>query len=275
MSGELSPVPVPAGDRRAPARSSGGSGLIFTLWGLTGVLIGVVLGAAGVGDNLLARYFTPDTRHQRDLLEMTGRLDEIRSDLTSREQELSAERHQRKEAVAALKGLIEAAERSAVVASRQSELLSGLLSYERQRSDANRARLVDTLCRLRAPAGAAGVAVESVPLAFGADEVGKAGAFDSLLALLGVSRELIARARRDPAGVSIPAVTPYNVFEVQRAMQVRRAIMRDIHEAVAAINRQVQAVKLAKAVKLTDGSEHSIPRDVAFAMLARADCRGG
>ncbi len=274
MSGEVSRLPAPDGEGRGPVRGRGGSSLISVLWGLTGTLIGVVLGAAGMGDNLVVRFMAPDTQHQREVVEWSARLDEIRRDLTARERELGEERHQRKEAVAALRGVIEAAERSAQASARQGELLSGLLVHQRGGSEASRQRLVEVVCRLRADAGGGGMTVENAPLAFGADEISKAGPWDGLMAQLGVSGDLLARARRNPSSVAVPAVTPYNVFEVQRAMQIRRSIMREAHEATTAINRHLGTVKIARAVKLADGGEHVIPRDIALAMLSRADCRG-
>lgn len=274
MSGETPPpgplVPV----ERAPVHGARVSSLVAVLWGLTGALIGVVLGAAGVGDNLM-RYVAGDARQGRELGELSSRLGDLRQDLLARERELSAERQERKEALAALKAKLEAAEWASLAATLKGDFLARFLAYEQAKSETTRRHLADSVCALRSQAKAARMTLVSAPLEVTIEELrrGVPAEFEQLLVQHNVPQDLLARARRPSPIPPMPAVTPFNVLEVQRAAQARRFAMREEHEAIAALQRHVQNIKVARAVRFSDGAEYVLPNDVARLLLARRDCQ--
>lgn len=264
---------VVAQERAAP-RGSGTSILVHVLWGLTGALLGVVIGAAGVGDNLIRHFLDSGGRDQR-AVELSARLEELRGDLTARERELAQERLERKEAAASLKRSIETAEWNALAAQLRSDFLGRYLTHEQARSEASRKQLVDVLCSLRRQEHVARLKLVGGPLEISPEELRRSARpeIEEIMIQRGISRDLIERARRDPQRIVIPAVTAFNVFEVQRAAQARRAAMRDAAEAHAALLKQAQAIRVTRAVLLADGAEYSVPRDVAVQMLQRPDCQ--
>ena len=71
----------------------------------------------------------------------------------------------------------------------------------------------------------------------------------------------------------MPAITPYNVFEVQRAVQARHQVMRDTHAAVTAIRQRLQSTKVARSVGFGDAVEYAIAPDIAIAMARHRDCK--
>ncbi len=263
-------VPV----QRASNRESGSSSLVSVLWGLTGVVIGVVIGAAGVGENLL-RHLPGDSRQVREAGELASRLGDLRHDLTARERELSAERQERKEAVNLLQAKLEASEWKSLAGALEGEFLDRSLAYEQTKSDLSRRQLVDTICGLRTQSNSARMMIVSAPLALNVEEIrrGLAPEVEQVLAHHGIPPDLLARTRRVSPAPPIPAVTPFNVSEVQRAVQARRFAMREEHEAIAALQRHVQKIRQVKAVKFSDGSEYAIPQEAARQMLSRRDCQ--
>ncbi len=274
MSGETPPPGTRVPVERERVRSSGPSSLVAVLWALSGVLIGVVLGAAGVGDNLM-RYFAGDGRQGRELTELSSRLGELRHDLTSRERELSAERQERKEVVSSLKAKLEASEWTSFAATLKGDFLTRFLAYEQAKSEASRRQLVDAICALRSQGKSARMTLASAPLELSVEELrrGLAPEFEQLLVQHNVPQDLLARARRSAPLPTIPAVTPFNVFDVQRAAQSRRFAMREEHEAIAALQRHVQKIRQVRAVKFLDGTEYAIPQEVGRLMLSRRDCQ--
>lgn len=246
--------------------------LLFTL---VGMLLGVVVGAAGVGENVL-RYFSPEARQARELTELSARIDELRADLTARERELSAERQERKQAIAALQQSLETAEWNTLAATFKGEFVARFLAYEQGKSESSRRQLVESACGLRSQAKSARMTLAMVPLDVASEELrrGPRPEMEQLLVQRGVTAEVLLRAKRDATRIVIPAVTAFNVFEVQRAAQARRMAMRDAQDAVSAIQRQAQAIKVPKAVKFADGAEYSLPPEVALAMALRKDCSG-
>lgn len=274
MSGETPPpgplVPV----ERAPVHGARVSSLVAVLWGLTGALIGVVLGAAGVGDNLM-RYVAGDARQGRELGELSSRLGDLRQDLLARERELSAERQERKEAVGDLKAKLEASEWTSLAATLKGDFLTRFLAYEQAKSETSRRRLADAICALRSQPKAARMTLTSAPLEVTVEELrrGVPAEFEQLLVQHNVPQDLLARVRRSSPIPPMPAVTAFNVLEVQRAAQARRFLMRDEHEVIAALQRHVQNIKVARAVRFSDGAEYVLPNDVARLLLARRDCQ--
>ena len=274
MSGETPPpgplVPV----ERAPVHGARVSSLVAVLWGLTGALIGVVLGAAGVGDNLM-RYVAGDARQGRELGELSSRLGDLRQDLLARERELSAERQERKEAVGDLKAKLEASEWTSLAATLKGDFLTRFLAYEQANSETSRRRLADALCALRRQPNAPRTTLTSAPLEVTVEELrrGVPAEFEQLLVQHNVPQDLLARVRRSSPIPPMPAVTAFNVLEVQRAAQARRFLMRDEHEVIAALQRHVQNIKVARAVRFSDGAEYVRPNDVARLLLARRDCQ--
>ncbi len=263
-------VPV---ERAAPPASRGSS-LVSVLWGLTGVLVGVVLGAAGVGENLLA-HLTSDGRQGREVIELSSRLGELRQDITARERELNEERQQRKEAVGALQDKLESAEWKVLAGSQKGELLARFLAHEQSKSDATRRQLVDAICALASQSTSARITLVGAPLELSRDELrrGLSPDIEQVLRHRGVPADILARARGSSESIQIPAVTAFNVFEVQRAAQARRFAMRDEHEAIAALRRHVQNIRMAKAVRFSDGTEVAVAQETARLMLSRQDCR--
>jgi hypothetical protein len=274
MSSETPPQGTLVPLERAAPQASRGSSLVSVLWGLTGLLVGVVLGAGGVGENLI-RHLTSDGRQAREVSELSSRLGELRHDITARERELSAERLQRKEAVSVLKDKLEATEWDVLAAANKGELLARFLAYEQSKSDSNRRLLVEGICSSRAQNKSARMTLRGGPLELSRDELrrGLSTDIEEVLKQRGVPADLLARVRGSSESIQMPAVTAFNVFEVQRAAQARRFAMRDEHEAIAALRRHVQNIRQAKAVRFSDGAEVAIPHDAARLMLSRQDCQ--
>lgn len=261
-------------DERASSRSAHGISLVHVLWGLTGMLLGVVVGAAGMGDNLL-RYLSPEPSRHPAYTEISGKLEELRRDLSSREKELGAERQERKEAVAALKEKLEASEWRSLAAMLKVDVTERMLAHQRAPSTESRRLLAEAACGLRNQSGVARAVVLGAPLEVSSETLrrGSSAELEQILLQRGLGAELLARARRDPNQIAIPAVTPFNVFEVQRAAQARRMAMRDAQDAIGTIQRELQSFKVPRALRFSDGSEQAIPGDVALLMLQRRDCQ--
>lgn len=282
MSNETKAPSEPAGGQAlevvppAPVPKQRGGWLTTILFTLVAGLIGVVLGAAGVGHNIL-QQFTPDARQARELRQFAERMEELRKDLAGREKELAAERQERKEAVGVLRASLEGAERAAASAAAGAAFMGRLLAYEQNKTDAARAELIDALCSLRTRATDARIALLRSPLEVSQSEIreGVRPELEQVLLQGGVSAELMARIRRNATQVPLPQVTAYNVSEVQRAAQLRRAAARDAHEALAAVQRGAQTIEIVRAVKFADGTEYAVPRDVALFARARKDCSPG
>lgn len=265
--GQLQKVPAPQ------TRPPQGSVLISLLWGLSGVLIGVVLGAAGVGHSLL-QQFTPNGNHVHELGQLNGRVEDLRKDLGQRERELAAERQDRKEAIGVLKLALDASERNTQAANLKGEFLSRLLALERGRSLPNQAQFVDVVCTLRAQRPASGAVFATGPLELSAQEL-RGGVKPEVAQLLmqnGATADLLGRASRAADAQPLPPVTAFNVTEVQRAAQVRRSAMREAHEAIAALQRVAEPIQIARTVKFGDGSEFPLAREVGIALRLRKDC---
>ena len=268
-------VPM-SSEAKPPEPTKSGPSLVPLLWGLVGGLLGVVAGAAGVGNSLIGNA-SSHARSPVEMAELNGRLDELRRDLKAREKELAAEREARKEAVSAARQASEAADWAKVAATLKDEFLSRFLAHEQARTDVSKAVLIDTVCGVWKQRQAARMSIATAPLELRDDQLRGVlrPEMEQFLLQNGVTAELLANARRTPSEVAMPAVTPYNVFEVQRAAQTRHRVLRQSHEAVAALQRQVQNIKIAKRVRFADGGEYRLPQEVALGMQSNKDCRSG